>query len=105
MLVQILLHCSDEAGRSTLGPTRPSPEGEAFLRNTYYDTPVIVPATCVSGFKNIRAKATEPTRGCSHQIRYGNASDSIAVLACQGADCGAVQKNDLQEGTTQCQKT
>jgi uncharacterized protein len=44
LLLPILLHCADEAGRPMLGPTRPGPEGEAFLRNAYHDIPVVVPA-------------------------------------------------------------
>ena len=44
LLLPILLHCTDEAGYPMLGPTRPGPEGEAFLRNAYHDIPVTVPA-------------------------------------------------------------
>jgi uncharacterized protein len=44
LLLPILLHCTDEAGRPMLGPTRPGPKGEAFLRNAYHDIPITVPA-------------------------------------------------------------
>jgi uncharacterized protein len=44
LLLPILLHCTDEAGNPMLGPTRPGPEGEAFLRNAYHDIPLTVPA-------------------------------------------------------------
>jgi uncharacterized protein len=44
LLLPILLHCTDEAGRPMLGPTRPGPEGEEFLRTAYHDIPVVVPA-------------------------------------------------------------
>ncbi|MGH7102919.1 MAG: UPF0149 family protein [Acetobacteraceae bacterium] len=44
LLLPVLLHCTDGAGRSILGPTRPGPEGEAFLRAAYHDIPVVVPA-------------------------------------------------------------
>ena len=39
-----LLHCTEDIGRPMLGPTRPGPEGEAFLRNAYHDIPLVVPA-------------------------------------------------------------
>jgi len=32
-ILLILLHCTDEAERPILGPVRPGPEGEEFLRN------------------------------------------------------------------------
>jgi uncharacterized protein len=44
LLLPILLHCTDDAGRPMLGPTRPGPEGDAFLRNAYHDIPVVIPA-------------------------------------------------------------
>jgi uncharacterized protein len=44
LLLPILVHCTDDAGRPMLGPTRPGPEGDAFLRNAYRDIPVVVPA-------------------------------------------------------------
>lgn len=44
LLLPILLHCTDGAGRPLLGPTRPGPEGEAFLRTAYHDIPIVVPA-------------------------------------------------------------
>ena len=40
LLLPILLHCTDDNGRPVLGPTRPGPEGDAFLRNAYHDIPV-----------------------------------------------------------------
>ena len=44
LLLPILLHCIDDAGRPMLGPTRPGREGEEFLRTAYHDIPVVVPA-------------------------------------------------------------
>lgn len=44
LLLPILLHCSDAAGRPILGPARPGPEREEFLRTAYHDIPVVVPA-------------------------------------------------------------
>ena len=44
LLLPILLHCTDEARRPMLGPTRPGPEGEGFLRTAYRDIPLMVPA-------------------------------------------------------------
>lgn len=44
LLLPILLHCTDDAGHSVLGPVRPGPEGEEFLRTAYHDIPVMVPA-------------------------------------------------------------
>ena len=44
LLLPILLHCTDDAGCPMLGPTRPGPEGEEFLRTAYHDIPVVVPA-------------------------------------------------------------
>jgi uncharacterized protein len=44
LLLPILLHCTDGAGRPMLGPTRTGPEGEEFLRTAYHDIPVVVPA-------------------------------------------------------------
>jgi len=43
LLLPILLHCTDDTGRPMLGPVRPGPEGEEFLRNSYHDIPVMVP--------------------------------------------------------------
>lgn len=45
LLVPILLHCTDDAGRPMLGPARPGPEGEFFLRTAYHDIPIVVPQT------------------------------------------------------------
>jgi len=44
LLLPILLHCTDDAGRPMLGPTRPGPAGEEFLRTAYHDIPMVVPA-------------------------------------------------------------
>ena len=44
LLLPILLHCTDAAGRHLFGPVRPGPEGEEFLRTAYHDIPVVVPA-------------------------------------------------------------
>jgi uncharacterized protein len=44
LLVPILLHCTDTTGHPMLGPMRPGPEGEEFLRTAYHDIPVVVPA-------------------------------------------------------------
>ena len=44
LLLPILLHFTDSAGRPLLGPTRPNPAGEAFLRTAYHDIPLVVPA-------------------------------------------------------------
>jgi len=44
LLLPILLHCTDAAGRPMLGPVRPGPEGAAFLRTAYHDIPLVVPA-------------------------------------------------------------
>ena len=44
LLLPILLHCTDAAGRPLLGPVRPGPEGEEFLRTAYHDIPLVVPA-------------------------------------------------------------
>lgn len=44
LLLPILLHCTDGAGRPLLGPTRPGPEGEAFLRTASHDIPIVIPA-------------------------------------------------------------
>ncbi len=43
---------------------------------------------CPSGFENIRAKPLNPDpMVCSQRIRCGNASASVALLACHGTDC------------------
>ena len=44
LLLPILLHCTDDAGHPMLGPTRPGPEGEEFLRTAYHDISVVLPA-------------------------------------------------------------
>lgn len=44
LLLPILVHCTDGAGRPLLGPARAGPEGEAFLRTAYHDIPVVIPA-------------------------------------------------------------
>jgi uncharacterized protein len=44
LLLPILLHCTDDTGHSVLGPVRPGPEGDEFLRTAYHDIPVMVPA-------------------------------------------------------------
>lgn len=44
LLLPILLHCTDSAGRPLLGPVRPGPEGAEFLRTAYHDIPLVVPA-------------------------------------------------------------
>jgi uncharacterized protein len=43
LLLQILLHCTDEFGLPYLGPPRPGPDTEAFLKNAYHDIPLVVP--------------------------------------------------------------
>jgi uncharacterized protein len=42
LLLPILLHCTDGAGCPLLGPTRPGPAGEEFLRTAYHDIPIVV---------------------------------------------------------------
>jgi uncharacterized protein len=44
LLLPILLHCTDSAGRPVLGPVRPGPEGQEFLRTAYHDIPLVIPA-------------------------------------------------------------
>ena len=44
LLLPILLHCTDNAGRPLLGPVRPGPKGQEFLRTAYHDIPLVVPA-------------------------------------------------------------
>lgn len=44
LLLPILLYCVDDAGRPTLGPPRPGPETEAFLREAHADIPAVVDA-------------------------------------------------------------
>jgi uncharacterized protein len=44
LLLPILLHCTDTAGRPLLGPVRPGPAAEEFLQNAYHDIPLMVPA-------------------------------------------------------------
>jgi uncharacterized protein len=44
LLLPILLHCTDDAGQSVLGPVRPGCQGEEFLRTAYHDIPLMVPA-------------------------------------------------------------
>ncbi len=43
LLLPILLHCTDDGGRPMLGPTRPGPEGEEFLRTAYHGIPEVEP--------------------------------------------------------------
>jgi uncharacterized protein len=44
LLLPILLHCTDSAGRPLLGRTRLRPEGEASLRSAHHDIPAVIPA-------------------------------------------------------------
>ena len=44
LLLPILLHCTDRAGRPLLGPVRPDPEAETLLRNAYHAIAIVVPA-------------------------------------------------------------
>jgi uncharacterized protein len=44
LLLPILLYCVDDAGRPMLGPPRPGPETEAFLREAHADIPAVVAA-------------------------------------------------------------
>lgn len=44
LLLPILLYCTDNTGRPMLGPVRPGPDGEQFLRTAYHDIPTVVPA-------------------------------------------------------------
>jgi uncharacterized protein len=44
LLLPILLHCTDSAGRPVLGPVRPGLEGQEFLRTAYHDIPLVIPA-------------------------------------------------------------
>lgn len=41
LLLPILLHCTDGAGRPLLRPIRSGPAGEEFLRSAYHDIPAI----------------------------------------------------------------
>jgi uncharacterized protein len=43
LLLPILLHCTDAAGRPLLGPVRSGPEGQAFLRTACHHIPLVVP--------------------------------------------------------------
>jgi uncharacterized protein len=43
LLLPILLHCTDSAGRPLLGTARPGPEGEESLRTAYQDILRVVP--------------------------------------------------------------
>jgi len=43
LLLPILLHCTDGAGRPMLGPLRPGPEAEEFLRTAFHDIPIVIP--------------------------------------------------------------
>jgi uncharacterized protein len=43
LLLSILLHCTDAAGRPLRGPVWPGPEGEEFLRTAYHDIARVVP--------------------------------------------------------------
>lgn len=44
LLLPILLYTTDQFGRPTLGPPREGPETEEFLRTTYQDIPLMIPA-------------------------------------------------------------
>ncbi len=44
LLLPILLYTTDPFGRPTLGPPREGPETEEFLRTTYQDIPLMIPA-------------------------------------------------------------
>ena len=44
LLLPILLHCTDHAGCPLLGPVRPDPEAQAFIRTAYHAIPIVVPA-------------------------------------------------------------
>jgi uncharacterized protein len=44
LLLPILLHCTDTAGRPMLGSIQRGPAGDEFLRNAYHDIPVVIPA-------------------------------------------------------------
>ena len=44
LLLPILLYCTDPLGRPMLGPPREGPETEQFLRETYQDIPLVIPA-------------------------------------------------------------
>ena len=44
LLLPILLHCRDAAGKPMLGPPREGPETEAFLREAWRDIPLVIPA-------------------------------------------------------------
>jgi uncharacterized protein len=44
LLLPILLYCTDALGRPMLGPPREGPETEQFLRETYQDIPLVIPA-------------------------------------------------------------
>jgi uncharacterized protein len=43
LMLPILLHCVDAAGRPMLGPPRKGAETEAFLRSAYHDIPRVIP--------------------------------------------------------------
>lgn len=43
LLLPILVQCTDEIGRPYLGPPRPGPDTEAFLKNAYHDIPLVIP--------------------------------------------------------------
>jgi len=44
LLLPILLYCTDPLGRPMLGAPREGPETEEFLRTTYQDIPLVIPA-------------------------------------------------------------
>ena len=44
LMLPILLYCTDPLGRPMLGPPRDGPETEQFLRETYQDIPLVIPA-------------------------------------------------------------
>ncbi len=44
LMLPILLYCTDPLGRPMLGPPRDGPETKQFLRETYQDIPLVIPA-------------------------------------------------------------
>lgn len=44
LMLPILLYCNDPLGRPLLGPPREGPETEEFLRTTYRDISLVIPA-------------------------------------------------------------
>jgi uncharacterized protein len=56
LMLPILLYCTDALGLEMLGPPRQGPETEEFLRNTYLDIPLVIPAIREYGMP-LRSKA------------------------------------------------